>query len=81
MALYDRQAGKVSYPYYVDIIDNDAIEAEAHEYLNPDCLSLTGHVLTTGQPLMVDAGAMRRAEQEGRFAPWATAPSSGWARR
>ncbi len=69
LALYDAQAHEVSYPYYVDIIDNDAIEAQSHEYLDPERLSLTGYVLTTGQPLMVDASAMRRAEQEGRFAP------------
>ena len=69
LALYDPQHGKVSYPYYVDIIDVDAIEAESHEYLDPECLSLTGYVLISGQPLMVDAVGMRRAEQEGRFAP------------
>ncbi len=69
LALYDRQTGKIDYPYYVDIIDTDALEAEAHEYLDPARLSLTGQVLTSGQPLMIDASGMRRAEQEGRFAP------------
>ncbi|MGY4493447.1 EAL domain-containing protein [Pseudomonas sp. TE3610] len=69
LALYDRQTGKIDYPYYVDIIDTDALEAEAHEYLDPARLSLTGQVLTSGQPLMIDASGMRRAEQEGRFSP------------
>ena len=69
LALYDRHTGKISYPYYVDIIDTPLIEAGAHEYVDPHRLSLTGYVLTSGQPLMVDASGMRRAELEGRFVP------------
>ncbi|MCF4997190.1 EAL domain-containing protein [Pseudomonas syringae] len=67
LALYDPDTGKIDYPYYVDIIDVDAIEAENHEYLDPTRLSLTGQVLTSGQPLLIDAAGIDMAQAEGRF--------------
>ncbi|MEB0043632.1 MULTISPECIES: EAL domain-containing protein [unclassified Pseudomonas] len=67
LALYDPHTGKISYPYYVDIIDVDALEAENYEFLDPAHLSMTGQVLTSGQPLLIDAAAIRAAQAEGRF--------------
>ena len=67
LALYDPHTGKIDYPYYVDIIDVEAVEAEHYEYLDPAHLSLTGQVLTSGQPLLIDAAGMLAAQAEGRF--------------
>ncbi|WP_338581784.1 EAL domain-containing protein [Pseudomonas sp. MAG733B] len=67
LALYDPHTGKIDYPYYVDIIDVDALESENYEYLVPSRLSLTGQVLTTGQPLLIDAAGILAAQAEGRF--------------
>jgi len=67
LALYDPHSGKISYPYYVDIIDVDALEAENYEFLDPSHLSMTGQVLTTGQPLLIDAAGIRAAQAQGRF--------------
>lgn len=67
LALYDPHTGKIDYPYYVDIIDVDALESENYEYLDPSHLSLTGQVLTSGQPLLIDAAGIRAAQAEGRF--------------
>ncbi|MDR6609272.1 EAL domain-containing protein [Pseudomonas synxantha] len=67
LALYDPHSGKIDYPYYVDIIDVDALESENYEYLDPSRLSLTGQVLTTGQPLLIDAAGILAAQAEGRF--------------
>ena len=67
LALYDPHTGKIDYPYYVDIIDVDALESEQYEYLDASHLSLTGQVLTSGQPLLIDAAGIRTAEAEGRF--------------
>jgi diguanylate cyclase (GGDEF)-like protein len=67
LALYDAHSGKISYPYYVDIIDVDALESENYEFLDPTHLSLTGQVLTSGQPLLIDAAGIRAAQAEGKF--------------
>lgn len=67
LALYDPHTGKMEYPYYVDIIDVEALESENYEYLDPAHLSLTAQVLTTGQPLLIDAAGIHAAEAEGRF--------------
>ncbi|WP_028623223.1 sensor domain-containing phosphodiesterase [Pseudomonas sp. Ant30-3] len=67
LALYDPHTGKIDYPYYVDIIDVDAVESEHYEYLDPAHLSLTAQVLTTGQPLLIDAAGICAAQDEGRF--------------
>src|SRR5450830_590812 len=67
LALYDPPSGKIDYPYYVDIIDVDALEAENYEYHDPAHLSLTGQVLTTGQPLLIDSAGILAAQTGGRF--------------
>jgi diguanylate cyclase (GGDEF)-like protein len=67
LALYDPRTGKIAYPYYVDIIDVDALEAENYEFLDTTHLSMTGQVLTSGQPLLIDAAAICAAQAEGRF--------------
>jgi len=67
LALYNPHTGKIDYPYYVDIIDVDALESENYEYLDPSRLSLTGQVLTTGQPLLIDAAGILAAQAEDRF--------------
>ncbi|MGH8424217.1 MAG: bifunctional diguanylate cyclase/phosphodiesterase, partial [Pseudomonas fluorescens] len=67
LALYDPHSGKIDYPYYVDIIDVDALESENYEYLVPSRLSLTGQVLTTGQPLLIDSAGILAAQAEDRF--------------
>ncbi|WP_213881770.1 EAL domain-containing protein [Pseudomonas sp. dw_358] len=67
LALYEPHSGKITYPYYVDIIDVEAVEPEAYEYLDRDHLSLTGRVLTSGQPLLTDAAGIEAAQEEGRF--------------
>ncbi|MEN2396430.1 sensor domain-containing phosphodiesterase [Pseudomonas halotolerans] len=67
LALYDPHSGKIDYPYYVDIIDVDAVESQHYEYLDPSHLSLTGQVLSTGQPLLIDAAGICAAQAEGRF--------------
>ncbi|MHC8306306.1 bifunctional diguanylate cyclase/phosphodiesterase [Pseudomonas sp. PB3P13] len=67
LALYDPHTGKIDYPYYVDIIDVNAVESEHYEYLDPAYLSLTAQVLTTGQPLLIDAAGICAAQDEGRF--------------
>ncbi|MET1080680.1 MAG: EAL domain-containing protein [Pseudomonas sp.] len=67
LALFDSQSGRMTYPYYVDTIDVDALEAENYEYLDRSHLSLTAQVLTSGQPLMVDAAGIAAAQAQGRF--------------
>lgn len=67
LALYDPHTGKIDYPYYVDIIDVDALESENYEYLDPAHISLTGQVLTSGQPLLIDSAGILAAQAEGRF--------------
>ncbi len=67
LALYDPLSGKIDYPYYVDIIDVDALESENYEYLDPAYLSLTGQVLTTGQPLLIDSAGILAAQAGGLF--------------
>jgi diguanylate cyclase (GGDEF)-like protein len=67
LALYDPSSGKITYPYYVDVIDTLARETAIYDTLDPSRLSLTGQVLTTGQPLLIDAAGIRAAEREGRF--------------
>ncbi len=62
LALYERHSGKITYPYYIDITDADALEAETHEFLDPQRLSMTGYVLTTEQPMFVDAAGIERAQ-------------------
>jgi diguanylate cyclase (GGDEF)-like protein len=69
LALYDRNSGMITYPYYVDAIDTEVIAAENYDILNPERLSMTAHVLTTGQPLLVDAAMICAAEAEGRLYP------------
>ena len=67
LALYESHSGKITYPYYIDITDVDALEAETYEFLDPDRLSMTGYVLTTEQPLFVDGAAIERAQTLDRF--------------
>jgi diguanylate cyclase (GGDEF)-like protein len=67
LALYDSGTGKISYPYYVDVIDTDALQAETYEYLDPARLSMTAQVLTSGQPLLIDAAGIGQAQAAGRF--------------
>lgn len=67
LALYDRRSGQVTYPYYVDTTDDEAVEADANEYLDPQRLSLTGYVLTTGRPMLIDAAEIVQASLDDRF--------------
>ncbi len=67
LALYDAPTRKMTYPYYVDVTDVDALEAENFDILDPDRLSLTAQVLTTGEPLLIDSAGIIAAEKEGRF--------------
>lgn len=67
LALYDSRNGKITYPYYVDSTDVEALAAEAYEFVDPTRMSLTGYVLTTGQPMFVDAAGIRLAEAQERF--------------
>ncbi|WP_433765454.1 EAL domain-containing protein [Pseudomonas putida] len=67
LALYDPHTHKIDYPYYVDKIDVDALESSNYEYLDPKRLSLTGQVLTSGQPLLIDSAGILAAQAEGRF--------------
>ncbi|WP_442859547.1 bifunctional diguanylate cyclase/phosphodiesterase [Burkholderia sp. 8Y] len=67
LALYDRKTGKITYPYYVDVIDADVVEADNFDILDPDRLSMTGRVLTSGKPLFVTTADITAAEREGRF--------------
>ncbi|WP_409932377.1 EAL domain-containing protein [Paraburkholderia sp. BCC1886] len=67
LALYEPETRRITYPYYVDVIDVEALESESYDILDPNRLSLTGQVLTSGQPLLIDAADMLKAESEGRF--------------
>lgn len=44
-----------------------AIEAEQFDYLDASRPSLTGQVLLTGQPLLIDADGIRAAQAKGQF--------------
>ena len=67
LVLYDPHTRKMDYPYYVDTIDVEALESENYEFLDPEHLSLTAQVLTSGHPLLIDAAGIHAAEAEGRF--------------
>jgi len=67
LALYDSPSGGITYPYYVDVIDTSALDCATYDTLDPSRLSLTGQVLTSGQPLLIDSAGILAAEQEGRF--------------
>ena len=74
LALYDRKSGKITYPYYVDVIDTDVIEAENFDILDPERPSMTAQVLTTGQPLFVDAEMIFAGVTAGIFYPIGDCP-------
>ncbi|WP_268796645.1 sensor domain-containing phosphodiesterase [Pseudomonas huanghezhanensis] len=67
LALYESHSGKITYPYYIDITDAEALEAETHEFLDRKRMSMTGYVLTSGQPLFVDAAGIELAQAHERF--------------
>ncbi|PBQ04174.1 bifunctional diguanylate cyclase/phosphodiesterase [Pseudomonas congelans] len=67
VALYDRQSGKITYPYYIDRFDDEAMAQEAFEFIDADRISLTGYVLSSGQPLFLDAACIELAKAENRF--------------
>ncbi|MBN3756374.1 EAL domain-containing protein [Paraburkholderia sp. Tr-20389] len=67
LALYDRETGAVTYPYYIDLIDTEAVDTNHMDMVNPERLSLTGYVLTTGQPLLIDEKGIIEASATGRF--------------
>jgi diguanylate cyclase (GGDEF)-like protein len=67
LALYDSTQGKITYPYYVDQADSEAMEPETFEYLDRRRLSMTGHVLVSGEPLFIDAAAIEQAQVQERF--------------
>ncbi len=67
LALYDRETGGVTYPYYIDLIDTETVDTNHMDVVDPECLSLTGHVLTTGQPLLIDEKGIIEASAAGRF--------------
>lgn len=69
LALYDRKSGRITYPYYVDVIDTEVIDAENFDVLNPERPSMTAHVLLTGQPLLIDAEMIRAGERNGTYFP------------
>jgi PAS domain S-box-containing protein len=56
IALYDEQRDAVSFPYYVDEVDDEIPDPNAWEPLGDTELGrgLTAHVLRTGRPLLVD---------------------------
>ncbi|MGF6721128.1 diguanylate cyclase (GGDEF)-like protein [Paraburkholderia sp. GAS41] len=74
LALYDRKSGRITYPYYVDVIDTDVIEAENFDILDPERPSMTAQVLTTGQPLFVDAAMIFAGVEAGVFYPIGDCP-------
>ncbi|MDF5891191.1 EAL domain-containing protein [Pseudomonas syringae pv. syringae] len=67
VALYDRQSGKITYPYYIDRFDDEAMAHETFEFIDADRMSLTGYVLSSGQPLFLDAACIELAKAENRF--------------
>ncbi|MEE5121166.1 EAL domain-containing protein [Pseudomonas alliivorans] len=67
LALYDSQSGKITYPYYIDRFDDEAMAPETFEYLDPASISMTGYVLTQGQSMFLDAAGIEEAEAAGRF--------------
>ena len=67
LALYDSQSDRITYPYYVDQADTEAMEPETFEYLDRGRMSMTGQVLVSGEPLFVDAAAIELAQAEQRF--------------
>lgn len=67
LALFEPETGRITYPYYVDVIDVQALESEHCDILDPSRPSLTGQVLMSGQPLLIDAAGILKAESEGRF--------------
>lgn len=67
LALYDQPSGKITYPYYIDITDVEALKPDAHEYLDPSHLSMTAYVLSSEQPLFVDAAGIERGRAQKRF--------------
>ncbi|WP_394787055.1 EAL domain-containing protein [Rhodoferax sp.] len=67
LALYESQTDKVTYPYYIDSTDAEALEAEDHEFLDRQRMSMTGHVLTTGKALFVDVADIAAAQEQGIF--------------
>ncbi|SEK11196.1 sensor domain-containing phosphodiesterase [Paraburkholderia diazotrophica] len=67
LALYDRETGAVTYPYYVDLIDTETVDTNHMDMVDPERLSLTGYVLTTGQPLLIDENGIIEAAAVGRF--------------
>ena len=67
LALYDQASGKITYPYYIDIIDKEVVTPDAHEFIDPSHLSMTAYVLQSEQPLFVDATGIERARAQKRF--------------
>ena len=67
LAQYESQTDTLSWPYYVDHTDEEVMDAEAYEPIDRQHLSMTGYVLTTGEPLFVNAMDIALAEERGLF--------------
>ncbi|WP_236425913.1 EAL domain-containing protein [Pseudomonas syringae] len=67
VALYDRQSGRITYPYYIDRFDDEALAPEAFEFLDVNRISLTGHVLISGEPSFLGASCIEQAQAQGQF--------------
>jgi diguanylate cyclase (GGDEF)-like protein len=67
LAQYESQTHKLSWPYYVDNTDEDVVDATVYELVDLHHLTMTGYVLTTGEPLFVDAMDIASAERRRLF--------------
>jgi GAF domain-containing protein/CheY-like chemotaxis protein len=66
IALYDDQRSLISFPYYVDSMDLDIPDPNAWEAMGVgNARGLTGYVLRSGRPMLVDAASAREMEARG----------------
>ena len=68
IALYDEERQRFSWPYYVDELDPDIPDPNQwHEFGSREARSMTGYVLRTGEPELVDTARFKELSDRGEI--------------
>ena len=68
IALYDEERRLINWPYYVDELDPDIPDPHHwHEFRSREARGMTGYVLRTGEPLLIDAPSYQELVARGEI--------------
>ncbi len=66
IALYDPDRGRMNYPYYVDVLDDDPPDPKTWEpFGEGQARGITAYALRLGRPLRLDSPAFRKLQASG----------------